>query len=117
MKAKKTAWIADLLDAIYGSGDKDSIPPYTHDLLGRAYESAFFAGKHHALSGLMSAEEVATHFEVTPRRGRELIRVRHDRYGVGRQVGSGEKRRWIIHRDELEDLKPEEKYRRKQVGE
>jgi hypothetical protein len=70
-------------------------------------EIAFQAGKHEALMGLMTASDVAAHFDVSERRARALIRNRHERFGTGMQVGNT----WLVHRDELETLEPEAKYR------
>jgi len=70
---------------------------------------AFQAGKTHALLGLMTVTDVAEHYSITERRARALIANRHNRFGVGMQVGNS----WLIHRDELPDLAPDEKYQRK----
>lgn len=56
---------------------------------------------------LMTAEDVAEHFGFSVRRARALIANRNERFGIGMKVG----RSWLVHRDELGRLEPEEKYR------
>ena len=68
---------------------------------------AFQEGRNQALLGLMTAEDVAEHFDISPRRARALIANRHERFGVGMQFGNS----WLVHRDELPSLRPDEKYR------
>lgn len=68
---------------------------------------AFQAGKTYALMGLMTAEDVAEHYQVTSRRARALIKNRHERFGVGMRFGNS----WLIHRDELPQLEPDAKHR------
>lgn len=70
---------------------------------------AFREGKTYALMGLMTVEDVAEHLDVTRRRASALIKNRHERFGVGMKFGSS----WLIHRDELPQLEPDEKYRPK----
>lgn len=69
---------------------------------------AYREGKHGALLGLMTAEEVAEHFQITPRRARALIKNRHRRFGVGMKAGNT----WLVHQDELAQLQPDKKHRR-----
>jgi len=68
---------------------------------------AFREGRNHALLGIMTAADVAEHFGVSERRARALIQNRHERFGVGMRVGN----QWLVHRDELPELEPDEKYR------
>lgn len=69
---------------------------------------AWRAGRAHALMGLMTAEDVALHFQISPRRARALIRNRHERFGVGMRFGNS----WLVHQDELPEVAPDETYRR-----
>ena len=71
---------------------------------------AYNEGKHDALSGLMSVDDVAIELGVSRRRANALIQNRHERFGTGMQIG---KNTWAIHRDELEQLRPDTKYQRK----
>ena len=89
----------------HGAG-RASHAPVQHALEAVA-QKAFQQGKSHALLGLMTAQDVAGHFGVSPRRARALIRNRHERFGVGMRVG----REWLVHRDELPILAPDERYR------
>jgi hypothetical protein len=67
---------------------------------------AFRQGRDEALLGIMTAEDLADHFDITPRRARALIQNRHERFGVGMKAGNC----WLIHRDELPSLQPDKKY-------
>lgn len=70
-------------------------------------QQAFNEGRSWALMGLMTADDVAEHFQISPRRARALIANRHERFGVGMQFGNS----WLVHRDELPSLVPDEKYK------
>lgn len=94
----------------------DSMFPYgagktTHQRVSHHLEQvakvAFCTGKTYALMGLMTAEDVAEHFQITPRRARALIKNRHERFAIGMKAGNT----WLVHRDDLDSLTPEEKYR------
>lgn len=75
------------------------------DIIARV---AFGAGKTYALMGLMTAEDVAEHYQISTRRARALIRNRHERFSIGMKAGNT----WLVHRDELDGLlQPDEKYR------
>lgn len=94
--------IQTLIDSLlpYGAG-----PITEHRLrfaLDQVAQTAFTAGKSYALMNLLTAEEVAEELGVSPRRMRALIKTRHERFATGRQVG----KTWMIHRDELESLRP-----------
>ena len=75
--------------------------------LGHTAQVAFREGKHYAMMGLMTAENVAAEFGFSERRARALIQNRHERFGVGMRFGKS----WLVHRDDLALLKPDEKYR------
>jgi len=77
------------------------------NLLNQTAQIAFREGRNHALMGLMTAADVAAEFGVSERRARALIQNRHERFGVGMRVGN----QWLVHRDELGNLEPDEKYR------
>lgn len=81
-----------------------------HHALETIAHYAYTEGKHAALSGLMSVDDVATELGVSRRRANAIIQNRHERFGMGMQIG---KNTWIIHRDEMESLKPDEKHRKK----
>ena len=91
----------------YGAGrtTHTRVEHHLHTVAKRAFQ----AGKIYALMGLMTANDIAEHFNISPRRARALIKNRHERFGVGMQFGKS----WLVHRDELNDLTPEEKYHTK----
>ena len=70
---------------------------------------AYQEGRSDALLGIMTTSDVAEHFDISERRARALIQNRHERFGVGMKAG----REWLIHRDELPQLQPNGRYRRK----
>ncbi|MFA5836190.1 MAG: helix-turn-helix domain-containing protein [Bellilinea sp.] len=89
----------------------DSLLPYgagsitDHRLrlaLNQIAKTAFSAGKSYALLNLLTAEQAAEEIGISPRRMRALIKTRHDRFGAGMQFGKS----WLIHRDELDALRP-----------
>lgn len=56
---------------------------------------------------LMTTEDVAEWFGVSERRARALIKNRHERFGIGTQIGNT----WLVHRDELDVLEPDERFK------
>ena len=89
----------------HGAGETDHA--HVEHILAKIAQRAFQAGRSYALLGLMTADDVAEHYGITGRRARALIANRHERFGIGMRFG----RSWLIHRDELPDLSPDEKYR------
>jgi len=77
--------------------------------LNQIAQMAFNHGRSYALLGLMTAQDVAEHYNISERRTRALIANRHERFGIGMRFGNS----WLIHRDELQQLQPDEKYRQK----
>lgn len=75
--------------------------------LGQVAQVAYREGRHDSLTGLMTSDDVAEHFGISKRRANALIRNRHERFAVGMRFGN----QWLIHRDELESLAPDAKYR------
>lgn len=70
---------------------------------------AFREGGSYALLSLLTVEDVAREFGVTPRRVRALARNRHERFGIGWQVPGTNQ--WLFRPEEIERLRPDEKYR------
>jgi len=68
----------------------------------------FHHRRSYALAGLLTVADVAEQFGVGARRARALISSRHRKFGVGMKFGSS----WLVHRDELPSLAPDERYRR-----
>lgn len=89
----------------HGAGQASHITVRHH--LKKIAQVATKAGRDQALLGLMTASDVADHFDITPRRARALIQNRHERFGIGMKAGN----EWLVSRDELPDLTPSKKYR------
>lgn len=81
----------------------------TRNMLEIIAEYAYAEGRHDALAGLMTVEQVAEEFGVSRRRASAIIQHHHERFGLGRRFNSS----WLVHRDELESMRPDPKYRRK----
>ena len=102
--------IEQAIDSLFPYGEGRTTRPRVEHWLNTVAKRAFSAGKTYALMGLMTVSDVAQHYNVSERRARALIANRHERFAVGMQVGNS----WIVHRDELPDLAPDEKYQQKQ---
>jgi len=94
--------IQNMIDSLlpFGAG-----PITDHRLrfaLEQVAQTAFSAGKSYGLMNLLTADEAAVELDVSPRRMRAIIKLRHERFGTGRQAGKV----WLIHRDELDALRP-----------
>ena len=57
---------------------------------------------------LMTIHDIADAFNVSHRRALYLVRDRNRQLGVGVKLAGA----WLVHRDELELLRPDEKYRK-----
>ena len=66
------------------------------------------------LMTLRTADELADELGVSPRRMRAIIRNRHDRFGVGWQVPGTNQ--WLVRPSEIENLRPDVRYRRKSTS-
>ena len=74
-------------------------------------EVAFREGQSYVLLSLMTVEDVADRFAITPRRVRAIARNRHQRFGIGWQVPGTSQ--WLFRPEELEHLAPDVTRRRK----
>ena len=88
----------------YGAGQAPHTRVRHH--LEQVAQVAYREGRNDALLGLMTAEDVAEHFQISPRRARALIANRHGRFGTGMRFGNS----WLVHRDDLDTLQPDTKY-------
>lgn len=97
-----TQKIADTLDAFlpHGAGTMTALRLQTA-LAGVAHV-AYREGKHDALMGLKTAEQLAEEFSVSPRRMRAIIVAQHDRWATGMKIGST----WVVSADEIESVRP-----------
>ncbi len=59
------------------------------------------------LDNFMTTADVAEYFNVSERRASALIKNRHERFGIGRRWGKF----WVVHRDHVDLLTPDKKYR------
>lgn len=103
--------IQQAMDAMfpYGAGQANHIRVKT--MLDKIAHIAFREGRSYALLSLLTADDVAEHFGISPRRARAIIKTRHERLGIGYRVPGT--RQWLVTPEELENLQPEGKYRRK----
>lgn len=99
----------EIQKALKALGDTVS-PALAGHVLRQLAQHAYTTGRDEALMNLMSVDDVANELGVSSRRARAIIQHRHERFGVGMQVG---KNTWIVSRHELAMLQPDEKYRKK----
>ncbi len=99
--------IETAMNAMFPDGDGPASSEDVRRHMQGIAKIAFDQGKMYAMQGLMTVADVAKHFGVSNRRARALIQNRHERLGIGMKTG----KEWLIHRDELPRLKPDEKYR------
>lgn len=99
--------IEQAMDSMFPYGAGQTTHTRVRHHLEQVAQRAFQLGRTHALMGLMTAEDVAAHFQISTRRARALIRNRHERFAVGMKAGN----QWLVHRDELDSLTPDERYR------
>jgi hypothetical protein len=71
---------------------------------------AFQIGRRYALTSLLTTEDVAEKYGIGTRRVRAIAAVKHARYGIGFQTPRGD---WLFTPEEIENLAPDVKYRRK----
>jgi hypothetical protein len=102
--------IRNAMDILFPHGAGQTTHHRVKHHLDTVARRAFQAGKTYALLGLMTSSDVAEHFDISERRARALIQNRHERFGVGMKAG----REWLVHRDELPQLQPNDRYRRKE---
>lgn len=103
--------ISRAMDAMFPYGAGNTTHHQVRHHLNRISQVAFREGQSYALLSLMTADEVAERFGITPRRVRAIARNRHDRFGIGWQVPGTNQ--WLFKPEEIEHLQPDEKYRRK----
>jgi predicted YcjX-like family ATPase len=101
--------IETIMNALFPLGSGRATYARVQHALNQIAKMAFTAGRSHALMGLMTAQDVAAHFQISESRARALMANRHERFGVGMKFGKS----WLVHRDELGGLEPEVKHRRK----
>jgi hypothetical protein len=103
--------IQKALDAMFPYGAGRATHTHVRHWLETVGKVAFGQGGDYALMSLLTVEDVAEKFNVTPRRVRAIAKNRHERFGVGWQVPGTNQ--WLFRPEEMDILEPDEKYRRK----
>jgi len=103
--------IQKAMDAMFPYGAGHTTHTRARHWLETIAKIAFDQGGAYALMSLLTVEEVAERFGVTPRRVRAIAKHRHERFGIGWQVPGTNQ--WLFRPEEMEVLEPDEKYRRK----
>jgi excisionase family DNA binding protein len=91
-----------MVDSLLPNGAGPMTEHRLRHALDQVAQVAFSAGRSYALTNILTVEQAAEEIGVSRRRMAEIIRTRHDRFGTGMRVG----RSWLIHRDEIESLRP-----------
>lgn len=102
------------LDSLFPRGEGHISRHQVGHVVRQVATRAFSEGGNYALASLLTVEDVAERFGVTPRRVRALARNRHERFGIGWQVPGTNQ--WLFRPEELEKLQPNDRYRRKAKG-
>lgn len=101
--------IENAMQAMFPHGAGQTNHTRVRHWLDKIAQIAFNHGRSYALLGLITANDVALHYNITERRARALIANRHQRFGIGMKLGNS----WLLHRDELQQLQPDDKYHQK----
>ena len=99
------------MDAMFPYGAGQTTHQRVRHWLDKIAQVAFTHGEQYALLSLLTVEDVAEQFGITPRRVRAIARNRHNRLGIGWQVPGTNQ--WLFRPEEVEHLAPDERYRRK----
>jgi len=97
-----TRQISDTVDTFLPNGAGTMTAIRLETALTAVAHVAYTQGKHDALMGLKTAEQLAEEFGVTARRMRTIIKTQHDRWTIGMQIGST----WVVSADEIESVRP-----------
>jgi len=97
------------MDVMFPHGAGRATHTYVRHWLETIAKIAFSQGGNYALMSLLTVEDVAERFNVTPRRVRAIAKNRHERFGVGWQVPGTNQ--WLFRPEELTILEPDQKYR------
>ena len=99
------------MDAMFPHSAGQTTHQRVRHWLDKIAQVAFTHGEQYALLSLLTVEDVAERFRITPRRVRAIARNRQDRFGIGWQVPGTNQ--WLFRPEEVEHLKPDERYRQK----
>jgi len=103
--------IQKAMDTMFPYGEGRTTYARAKHWLDTISKIAFSQGGTYALTSLLTVEDVAERFGITPRRVRAIAKNRHERFGIGWQVPGTNQ--WLFRPEELDSLEPDEKYRRK----
>lgn len=103
--------IQKAMDAMFPHGAGRISHTQVKHWLDAVAKIAFGQGEAYALMSLLTVEDVAERFGISPRRVRAIAKNRHERFGIGWQVPGTNQ--WLFRSEELGILKPEKKYRKK----
>lgn len=106
-----TNQIDQAIDALVPNGAGPVTDRRLRDQMEKVAAVAFREGQHYVLTSLLTVEDVAEKFNVTPRRVRAIAQNRHERFGIGWQVPGTNQ--WLFRPEELEHLAPDVTRRRK----
>lgn len=94
--------IDTLIDA---AGNGPVSPARLRTMLDQIAKLAYNEGHNHALSNLVTADDLAERFGVSVRRIQAHAKLMHDRFGVGFRV-PGARGQWLFTQDEIEIMRP-----------
>lgn len=97
-----TRQISDTVDTFLPNGAGTMTAIRLRTALTTVGHVAYTQGKHDALMGLRTAEQLAIEFNVSPRRMRAIIEAQHGRWATGMKIGST----WVVSADEIESVRP-----------
>lgn len=102
--------IQKAMDAMFPHGAGQTTHAHVKHWLDTISKIAFSQGEMYALMSLLTVQDVAEQFDISPRRVRAIAKNRHERFGIGWQVPGTNQ--WLFRPEELNVLEPEEKYRK-----
>lgn len=94
-----------LLDTLFPQGDGYINRHRTKWALGKIAQRAFNEGRSYALLSLLTINDVAEYYSITPARIRVIADEMHRRFTIGAKIGG----RWIFTPEDLPMLEPGER--------
>jgi len=107
--------IEKAMSALFPHGAGQASHLRVRNALDTVAQTAYREGETNALMNLLTIEEAAERCGVSTRRMRAIAKNRYERFGIGWQVPGT--RQWLFCPGEIDLLRPDEKYRRKEVNE
>jgi len=103
--------IRDAMETMFPHGAGRTTHTRVQHALNHIAQIAFTQGQTYALTSLLTIEDLAERFNITPRRARAIAKNRHERFGIGWQVPGTNQ--WLFRPEELSILEPNHRYQRK----